>query len=125
MNDKVKVIGIYKIQENDDVHLIELEINEKPSIIDVGKFTQETPNVQREDWQVAYDEHYLTSAGDKVIGDYLRLPENDKSPTRLTFFLYFINFELPLLSQFGEIELMCATLLPERLKNIITFEDAD
>lgn len=88
MNDNVKVIGVYNIDDNNDAHLIELEINEKPSLIDIGMFTQEVINVPEDEWQVAYDEHYLNSTGEKIIGDYLNLPQNNMAPTRLAFIFY-------------------------------------
>ena len=125
MNDKLNIIGVYEIEGHKDVHLIELQINEKPSLIDVGQFTQENPSQPKDDWQVAYDEYYLNSIGDKVIGDFLNLPLNDNIPTRLIFFLYFINFDLPLITQFGVVELQSAIKLPKRLESIITFEDVD
>lgn len=125
MKGKVSIIGVYPIQNKADVHFIELEIDEKPSLVDIGVFTQETPDRPRQDWQAAYDEHYLNSSGDDIIGDSMNLPEEDDAPTRLAFFLYFVNFDLPLLSQFGESKLPCATELPERLKDIIVFEDVD
>ncbi len=125
MNDKLNIIGVYEIEGHKDVHLIELLINEKPSLIDVGQFTQENPSQPKDKWQVAYDEYYLNSTGEKVIGDFFDLPINDNTPTRLTFFLYFINFDLPLITQFGIIELQPAIKLPKRLESIITFEDVD
>lgn len=125
MNDKLNIIGVYDIEGHEDVHLIELLINEKPSLIDIGQFTQENHSQPKDNWQVAYDEYYLNFAGDKVIGDCIDLPINDDVPTRLTFFLYFINFDLPLITQFGKIELLSATKLPKRLESIIDFENAD
>jgi len=89
MGKKIDIIGIYQIPNNADVHLIELEIDEKPSLIRVGEFTQAVPNSPREDWQAACDECYLNSIGDKIIGDYFRLPENDEAPTKLAFFLFY------------------------------------
>ena len=73
MNNDIKIIGVYRVPNNSEVYLIELAINEKPSLIEVGKFTQENPNQPRGNWQVAYDEYYLNASGDKVIGDYFSL----------------------------------------------------
>lgn len=125
MNEKVKVIGVYHVEGYSDVHLIELEIWEKPSSIDMEEITQEIPNRERLDWQAPYDEHYLNTTGDKVIGDYFKLPVSDTQPTRLVFFMYFLDFDSPLLSQFGEIKLSSPTPMPERLKDIIVFEEVD
>lgn len=119
----VEIFGVYAV--NEEVHLIEVTIHKKPSEVNVEGFTQETPGVSRDNWQVAYDEYYLNEQGDKVIGDYFEKPINDESPTRLTFFLYFLDLSLPLLTPFGQVDLPTASPMPQRLKDIIEFENAD
>jgi hypothetical protein len=119
----VEIIGVYPI--NPDVHLIELKLDNKPSEINLDDFRQRIPNVPRENWQAAYDEHFLNETGNQVIGDFFKKPLEDKPPTRLIFFLYFVNFEAALKTPFGDIVLPSPAPLPQRLKDIIVFEDAD
>ena len=125
INDKVKIVGIYKVQENADVHMIELEVHERSSLIDVSTFTQEIPDKPASGWQAAYDEYYLNSTGDAVIGDFISLPERDDGTTRLVFFFYYLDFKSPLLSQFGQVKLIKPIKMPDRLKNIIDFVEVD
>lgn len=120
-----KVIGVYTVAEEPNVHLVELELQEKPSLIGVGSFTQENPNIPRDNWQIAYDEYYLNAEGEKVIGNYNSLPGKDDIPTRLTFFMYYLDFSIPLQSQFGELVLPGASPMPDRLSKIITYVAAD
>jgi hypothetical protein len=72
--------------------LLEIIVNAPPSDFDVSDFTQEVPGQPRENWQAAYDEYYLSDQGDMIIGDFLHVPKSDVSVTRLTFFMYFVEF---------------------------------
>ncbi|SOC45089.1 hypothetical protein [Ureibacillus acetophenoni] len=119
----VEVIGVYEV--NEDVHLIELKIDTKPSDVNVEGFTQEIEGVSKDDWQVAYDEYYLNDEGSKVIGDFFNKPAEDLTPTRIAFFLYFVDFTTPLLTPFGKVNLPSPLHMPERLKDIIEFEEVD
>lgn len=119
----VEVIGVYEV--NEDVHLIELKIDTKPSDVNVEGFTQEIEGVSKDDWQVAYDEYYLNDEGSKVIGDFFNKPVEDLTPTRIAFFLYFVDFTMPLLTPFGEVNLPSPLPMPKRLKDIIEFEEVD
>lgn len=125
MEEKLQVIGVYKVKENADVHLVELIIPATPSDVQVDDITQEIPNEPKDNWQVAYDEHYLNLKGDKIIGDYFKLPKDNIAPTRVAFFLYFLDFSRPILTQFGEVKLPQPTDIPDRLKQIISFENVD
>lgn len=115
----IEVIGVYKV--NEDVHLIEVSVSNKPSEVDVGGFTQEVEGEPRENWQVAYDEQYLNETGDELLVD----PPQDNVPFRLIFFLYFVNFDAPLLTPFGKEKLPHPVDLPERLQNVIEFVEVD
>jgi len=63
IEEELQVIGVYKIKENADVHLVELIIPTTPSDVQVEDITQELPNQPKDNWQVAYDEHYLNLKG--------------------------------------------------------------
>jgi hypothetical protein len=119
----VEVLGVYEV--NEDVHLIEIKVETKPSVVNVEDFTQEVEEVPEEDWQVAYDEYYLNDEGNEVIGDFFNKPTEDLSPTRITFFLYFVDFSIPLSTPYGKVSLPSSTQIPNRLKYIIEFEEVD
>ena len=119
----VEIIGVYAV--NDEVHLIELKVDRKPSEVNVEGFTQEVQGVSEEEWQVAYDEYYLNDDGEITIGDFFNKPEKNSSPTRLTFFLYFVDFTTPLSTPYGKVDLPSPSLMPKRLKDIIDFEEVD
>jgi hypothetical protein len=125
MAKELQVIGVYKIEENADVHLIELIMPAIPSEVQVDEITQEISDEPRENWQVAYDERYLNSTGDKIIGDYFDLPKENVWPTRIAFFLYCIDFSKPILTQFGPVSLSQPIKVPDRLRSIISFKDID
>jgi hypothetical protein len=126
MQERVIVIGVYPVQESKNVHMIEVLVNARPSEFDVGKFTQENPSLARDNWQVAWDEHYLNEAGDAVIGDYFDKPsDDDTESTRLVFYLFGIDFARPLLTPFGPVPLPKPTAMPKRLKEIVHFVEPD
>jgi len=123
---ELNIIGVYAIPEEQEVKLIEIVINCPPSKIDAGMFTQPEYDIPKSSWQVAYDEHFLNVDGTEIIGRYGDNEILDGIPfTRIAFFLYFVDFDKPLLSQFGEHQLPVESPIPDRLKNIIVFELPD
>jgi len=125
MSTNIQVLGTYNVPQNSDVSLIEVLVQARPSDIDVGQFTQEEPGTSRDSWQVAYMERYLNETGEMVIGDDMDLPSQDESPTRLTFFMYYLDTARPLLTPFGEVNLPQRIAAPDRLKDIIPFDEVD
>ena len=120
----LSIIGVYSIPETDDVKLIEIVIDRSPSSVEVDKFTQLDKSIPKSSWQTAYDEHYLNENGTEVIGRFGEFP-TDILFTRLAFFLHFVDFDKPLLSQFGELWLPLESPIPDRLKKIIKYEPVD
>lgn len=125
MKGKVEVIGVYSVEVTKEVHLVEVLVQALPSSFDVSDFTQEIKGQPKSNWQVAYDEYYLNSNGNAIIGDSLRIPKEETAMTRMTFYLYFIDFNKPLITPFGNVSLPRPTTMPARLKDIINFEDVD
>ncbi|MBR4256589.1 MAG: hypothetical protein IKQ18_05440 [Clostridia bacterium] len=123
--EKVNIIGVYKVDEAEDVYLIELMIDDKPSNIDVDGIQQTDPDLDEDDWQAAFDEYYLNADGTEVIGDYCDLPEDDTDKTRLCFFMYLFDFNKPLRTQYGIINLPKSKKMPKRLGEIIEFDDPE
>lgn len=123
--DKVEVIGVYKVDTEESVYLIELMIDDKPSNIDVSKIMLIDEELDENDWQVAFDEYYLNPEGTEVIGDYCDLPEDDTDKTRICFFMYLFDFDKPITTQYGIINLPKSKKMPRRLSEIIEFEDPE
>lgn len=125
VNGSVDVVGVYSVPENKEVSLVEMLVHARPSDIDVSRFTQEAPSQPRDNWQVAYDEHYLNGEGDSLLGDFLSPPEDDRARTRLTFYFYFLDPLRPLITPFGEVRLPKRVPMPDCLRRITRFEEAD
>jgi hypothetical protein len=125
LNPIAQLLGVYKIKGNSEVHLFELYINTSPKNVDVSSFTQKDDTLPKNSWQTAYDEHFLNEDGTKVIGSFLEQDSLTGLETRIVFFMYFVDFHKPLLSQYGEILLTEPSLLPNRLLEIIEFEPVD
>ncbi len=104
--------GIYNVDNNSDVHLIEILFGDTPSNIDVGQITQELEGQPRENWQSPWDEKYLDDNGEEIIGDYFDIPE-EGSKTRLLFFFHDLNFSKPLLTHDGRLNLTEPMSCPE------------
>lgn len=126
MNDTpVKLIGLYSVDENPDVTLVELSIDKKANEIDIGEFTQEIENEPRLNWQVPFAEKYLDKDGNTIIGDDIDLPALITDTTRLTFFFYFLDTTKPLMTPFGQLTLTQKKEQPKRIKDLIVFEDPE
>jgi len=116
--------GIYTVDNNPEVHLIELTFDNPPEEIDIGLITQELKGEESDNWQTPWDEKYLDENGEKVIGDFAEIPQGQKK-TRLVFFFHFIDFSKPLLTQSGQLTLIKPITLPLRLKDLINYEKPD
>ena len=121
----VNLIGLYSVDENPDVTLVELVINKKASDIEIGEFTQEIENQPRMNWQAPFFEKYLNLEGTKIIGDEYNLPKETNETTRLTFFIYFLDLNKSLLTPFGPLELNQKINKSKRITELIRFEDPE
>ena len=127
-NDKYptyQLIGVYPVQEEDDVYLIELLIKETPINIDISSFVQQNPALPKSEWQVPYDEHYLNYDGTKIIGDYFNVKTLLEKYCRVAFYMYIEDFKLPLSTPFGDISLLPIKEMPERLSTLLSFNGFD
>ena len=122
--NKMRLEGIYRLENHDQVYIIELFFNESPDQVDLGQITQESIEIDRMSWQAPYDEIYLNEAGDKMIGDSLNIPENCNY-TRILFFFHYLDFKKPLLTHIGNLDLTNPISIPDRLKNLIIYNKPD
>jgi hypothetical protein len=126
----VRVVGVYPFPESPDVDLIEVEIDRPPSRVDVGGFTQEEANVDRANWQVPYDERYLSLDGTREIGQRWSMGWKPQSgiaeppTTRLVFFFHFLDTDRMLGTPDGAVALTLREVLPERL-TFLEYEPPD
>jgi hypothetical protein len=126
----VNVIGVYSIPRNKDVALVEVDVDRPPSKVDVGKFTQEEPKEDRANWQVPYDERYLSADGTREIGERCSVgwdPQpgvTEPSTTRLVFFFHFLDSRRALITPDGEVTLPSREQAPKRLA-FVEYEPPD
>jgi hypothetical protein len=109
---RIEVIGVYPIPAPEPCHLVEVLIaGGKPADV-VASITQETAGQPRNNWQVPYDEHYLTADGTK--------PEEfaPVSEDRVAFFFHYLDLRRPLLSAGGALQLPAPSSCPARLEFI-------
>jgi len=121
---KIEIVGVYSVKRSPQVKLIECIINCPPTHVDMAKFIHPVNNIPKLHWQVAYDEHYLNENGTEVIGGFCDIP-TDILFTRVAFYIHFVNFDNPLLSQFGKLRLPAESSMPRRLKNLVKYVPVD
>jgi len=118
--NRVRLIGTYQEEQIPDVVLIELAIQDERKNIDFGQITQVIEGKDKMEWQVPWDEKFLDSTGENIIGE--PLSPNENGIVRTVFFFHYINVSQPLLTQYGAISIANPTSMPERLKNIIRYQ---
>jgi hypothetical protein len=116
--------GIYTVDNNKDVHLMEIIFGDSPGNVDVGQITQELVGQPKGNWQSPWDEKYLDDEGQEIIGDYSDIP-TEGITTRLLFFFHFLDLSKPLLTQYGPIDLTGASSIPPRLHGKVKYESPD
>jgi len=117
----VEIVGLHPIPGHDDVHLLEVMVYRPAASFDVSQFTQEDPGQPRPNWQVAYDEKYLSADGASVLSQF-EAPPLAGDTARLAFFMFFLDLDRPLLTPFGPVPLPTPTPAPHRLLSIARFE---
>ena len=87
------MVGVYPVLEAaTPCHLIELRVSGFVGEFDFVQFTQEKEGVDRQAWQVAYDEYLLNedgSPGDLLPPEPLRI----SSAVRIAFFFHYLDLE--------------------------------
>ncbi|MCX8154978.1 MAG: hypothetical protein N3J91_00780 [Verrucomicrobiae bacterium] len=118
---KIEIIGVYPIDAEQPVHLVELWVRGAQGKFKIGDITQEVPGEPPDNWQCPYLEKLLSPSGDKVVADDFELmkrPDLWSGDMRLAFFFHYLDLELPLKTPFGEVQLPAETELPDRLAMI-------
>ncbi len=121
----IELIGVYFVDGQQDISLVELLVDKRADEIDLVMFSQEIEGVSSDNWQVPFSENYLSIDGDEIIGDGFDLPKQIDRKTRLVFFIYFLDVTKEFKTPFGDLALIEKTVQPERLRNIIEFQDPE
>jgi hypothetical protein len=112
----IDVLGIYPVEAPEPCHIIELMIREHIGVLDVGAFTQESPDQPPSNWQVPWDERILNADGTKdVLGQFPAQIKADGTPLRLVFFFHYLDFHRPLMTPTGKLALEPPVEKPDRL----------
>ena len=119
---KLEIVGIYRIEATETVHLIEVTFNNVDVVPDLIGFTQALPDQPRENWQVPYDECLLDSSGSSIIDSGGQFspdhPELWKGNVRMAFFFHDLDLAKPIRTPYGEMVLPREEKLPGRLTMI-------
>lgn len=103
MANQATIIGVYEIEADEPVHLVELELTGDIDEFDFADVKQMIADQPHANWQTAYDEREI---------------ESPTSNRRFAFFFHYLDLNTPLITSFGEIGVPEPTPMPERLGDI-------
>jgi hypothetical protein len=105
----------------DDVAIVEVLVTNPDAAFNISEFVQPDPLRPENNWEVAWNEKFLTPDGETVIGEYpCKLP--DMLQYRVVFAIHSWNSDLPLRSSYGELALPAMESLPKRLWRLGPYE---
>ena len=104
-------------REIESAVLVELSVPPPNAEFDLGDISQKGSD------QAAYDEHYFSNDGTKVISDF-RAP-TDQPWSRVAFFFHFFDESKPLQTSFGAVQCPTPKPMPERLAKLMPYEPVD
>jgi hypothetical protein len=111
-----EIVGLYPVSDVDSCYLVEVVIRNAETQPDFGEFTQSTPNLDRSEWQVPYDEKLLDANGEEIVADlFFDAPEPWPSDARVAFFFHELRVDEPLRTPYGEVVLPTPSPRPARL----------
>ena len=113
--------GCYRFRKNWLV--VELTLPCTPDEIDWFGFSVPEDGVDEFDRQVPYMEQYLTKDGTDKLCDAWDEPEEQEAPSRIAFFLHRTEGGTVLETPYGDVSLSELAPLPERLIEILEFEN--
>jgi hypothetical protein len=101
--------------------LIEVLVESPDETFDMGGFAQPDPSLPKDNWQVAWNEVFLTADGEHVIAnDWRDLPKT--GCVRAAFYIHFWNSMRGLLSGYGPLTCPAPQAMPERLWRLAPYE---
>ena len=120
--DTVKFFGCYSY--NESCYLVEMLLYVPAYEINWSKFCVPQEGVRKADWQCAFLEQYLSEDGTEKICELYDEPEENVKPCRVAFFLFKVPADT-LSTPYGNFLLSSDVPMPERLLDIIEFEEFD
>lgn len=111
---RAQVIGVYAVQASEPCHLIEIMIEGPDEEPGLGAVTQPIPGQDESNWQVPWDERFLSQDGSSEVGVH-ELREPTVRTLRVAFFFHYLDLSSPLLSPWGELKIPSVTERPRRL----------
>lgn len=112
---EIEIIGIYPVDAEEPCNLVELKVINHIPGLDIGDITQEVPGEAPANWQVPYDEHFLSLDGISVLNPESPDDLPEENDFRVVFFFHYLDFNRPLKTPAGEIKLPSPTKRPGRL----------
>ena len=106
----------------DDAAMLEVLVSNPDKNFDVGAFVQPDPSQAESFWQVAWNEKFLTSDGEKLLEHDRKSKLPDVKQYRVVFVIHFWKPDLPLRSSYGELAPPSIQPLPERLWRLAPYE---
>lgn len=98
------MVGVYPVEANQPVWLIEVELTTSFDSIDWGSITQPDANVDRSNWQTVYDEQVIE--------------HGDSGKLRAVFFFHYLQLGVPFQSAYGDLRFPSESPCPARLGHI-------
>ena len=122
MNPNITIHGVHKVRCKQPCYLIELSVKNNGQEFKLSDIYFEAiiPPYGKRD-QAPFEEHYISDDGEEILGDYRYEwdnPEVLKGNFRLAFLMHYLEFDKPLKTQFGDVNLPEPTPTPKRLKSI-------
>jgi hypothetical protein len=108
----------------ESVVLIEVLVRDRDSRFNVNHFAQRREGFDRDNWQVAWAETYLSADGTTVVVEQFgEMPVS--GDLRLAFYIHFWDSAKPLYSSYGDVVCPAPSAMPERLEKLVPYELVD
>lgn len=112
---RIEILGVHPVEAEEPCHLIELVAHDSDLETLVAEITQEVPGEPRDNWQAAYDEHYLDRSGHEVLTPHYAAQVPPGRDARVAFYFHYLDLDRPLLTPAGPLSIPRPTVRPERL----------
>lgn len=111
---RARVIGVHAVPASEPCYLIEIMIEGSDEEPDLGAVTQPIPGQDESNWQVPWDECFLSHDGSSEVEAH-ELREPNVRTFRIAFFFHYLDLSSPLSSPWGELQIPSVTERPRRL----------
>jgi hypothetical protein len=124
MPPRLEIFGVHPIDASEPCHLVEVLIQNNDKDLNLPGFTQPIADQPQDNWQVPWDERFLSLGGTEQIVEQFEKPNSWTGDLRVAFFFHYLDLGRPILTPFGEVELPAPTEKPVRL-DFIEYEEPD